>query len=80
MFHGKIKKKCKNTRNTYIWVRILSHVNPENLARTLFSRTTLKDIFATSNICNWALFTNISKGQSDFVISRGFYSHKTSPL
>ena len=41
---------------------------------------TLKDIFATSNICDWAWFTNISKGKSDFAISRGFYSHETSTL
>ena len=30
IFQGKIKKCKTNTRNTYIWVRILSHVNQEN--------------------------------------------------
>ena len=49
----KLNNVKKNSRNTYIWVRILSHVNPENLARTSFSRIALKDIFAPSNICDW---------------------------
>ena len=48
--------------------------------RNLFSRIDLKDIFWREKLATWARYMYISKGQSDFVISRGFYFHETSHM
>ena len=55
-------------------------VNPEIFARILFSRITLKDLFAKVKIATKACFTIISRRQRDFAISRGFYFHETSQM
>ena len=66
--------------NIVLQKQVHYNVNPELFARTLFSRIASKDIFATSKFVTSALFTNITKRQSDFAIARGFYFHETSPI
>ena len=52
-------------------------VNTEIFARILFSRIALKDIFGKVNLRDWGMVYQISKRQSDFTISRGFYFSET---
>ena len=47
----------------------------EIFARLLFSRITIKDIFATLKVC---LGHDLPTSVNNIVISRGFYFHETS--
>ena len=55
-------------------------VNPEIFARILFSRIALKTYLRRQKFATRAWCTNISKRQSDYAISRGFYFHETSHI